>query len=206
MVLKFYEENPSQRHLTTVAECLRDGGVIIYPSDTVYSFGCDIYKSKAVEKIARLKGLDPKRNNFSIICEDLSSLSDYSKPIPNHIFRVMKRCLPGPYTFILPANNKVPKIFQHKKKTVGIRIPDNNIARSIVHELGNPILSTSLHHEDEILDYYANPENIIDKYKDLVDIIIDGGPGGNIPSTIVDCSNDDCEIIREGLGDISLIY
>lgn len=206
MVLKFYEENPSKRHLKTIAECLSNGGVIIYPSDTVYSFGCDIYKSKAVEKIARLKGIDPKRNNFSIICEDLSSLSDYSKPIPNHIFRIMKRCLPGPYTFILPANSKVPKLFQHKKKTVGIRIPDNNIARSIVHELGNPILSTSLHHEDEILDYYANPENIIDKYKDKVDIIIDGGPGGNIPSTIVDCSNDDFEIIREGLGDTSLIY
>jgi tRNA threonylcarbamoyl adenosine modification protein (Sua5/YciO/YrdC/YwlC family) len=206
MLLKLYEENPSEKHLKTIVECLQDGGIIIYPTDTVYSFGCDIYKQKAVERIARLKGLDPKRNNFSIVCRDLSNLSDYSKPIANHIFRIMRKAFPGPYTFILPANSRVPKLFQHKKKTVGIRVPDNGIAQAIVADLGNPILSTSLHHEDKILDCMPDPEDIYDAYKDKVDIVIDGGPGGNIPSTIIDCSSDEIEIIREGLGDTSIIY
>jgi tRNA threonylcarbamoyl adenosine modification protein (Sua5/YciO/YrdC/YwlC family) len=206
MLIKLYEENPAPKHIKTVVECLRDGGVIIYPTDTVYTFGCDIFKNKAVEKIARLKGLDPKKNNFSIVCQDLSNLSDYTKPIENHIFRVMKRCLPGPYTFILKANSRVPKLFQNKKKTVGIRVPANNIVQSIVEELGNPILSTSLHHQDEVLEYITDPELIFDLYKDKVDIIIDGGSGNNKASTIVDFCSDDMVIIREGLGDIDLIY
>jgi len=206
MLIKLYEENPSSKHIKTIAESLADGGVIIYPTDTVYTFGCDIYKHKAVERIARLKGLDPKKNNFSIVCRDLSNLSDYTRPIENHIFRIMKRCLPGPYTFILKANNRVPKLFQSNKKTVGIRVPNNNIVQAIVDELGNPILSTSVHHQDEILEYFTDPEVIYEKYKDLVDIVIDGGPGGNQASTIVDFTDDKEIIKREGLGDINLIY
>lgn len=206
MLIKLYEENPSPKHIKTIVECLRDGGVIIYQTDTVYSFGSDIFKQKAVEKIAKLKGLDPKKNNFSILCRDLSNLSDYSKPIDNHVFRIMKRCLPGPFTFILKANNQVPKIFKHKKKTIGIRAPKNNIVQAIIEGLGNPILSTSLHHQDEVLEYITDPELIYDNYKNKVDIVVDSGPGGNIASTVVDFSHDDIEIIREGLGDTNLIY
>ena len=206
MLIKLYEENPSSKHIKTIAKCLADGGVIIYPTDTVYTFGCDIYKHKAVERIARLKRLDPKKNNFSIVCRDLSNLSDYTRPIENHIFRIMKRSLPGPFTFILKANNRVPKLFQSNKKTVGIRVPSNNIVQAIVEELGNPILSTSVHHQDEVLEYFTDPEMIYEKYKDLVDIVIDGGPGGNKASTIVDFTDDNETIKREGLGDINLIY
>jgi len=206
MLIKLYEENPSPKHVRTIVDCLRNGGVIIYPTDTVYTFGCDIYKHKAVERIARLKGLDQKKNNFSIVCHDLSNLSDYTKPIENHIFRVMKRCFPGPYTFILKANSRVPKLFQNKKKTVGIRVPASNIVRAIVEELGNPILSTSLHHQDEVLEYITDPELIYDIYKNSVDIIIDGGAGRNKASTVVNFSDDNMEIVREGLGDVNLIY
>lgn len=205
MLIKLYEENPSEKHIRTIVECLRDGGTIIYPTDTVYTFGCDIYKQKAIEKIARLKGLDPKKNNFSIVCKDLSSLSDYTRPLSNPTFKMMRRCLPGPFTFILEANNKVPKLFQHKKKTVGIRIPNNTIVQHIIDELGNPILSTSLHHNDYILEYISDPELIYEEYGKDVDIVIDGGFGGNIASTIVDCSKDENIIVREGLGDLSLI-
>ncbi|RUA24913.1 MAG: threonylcarbamoyl-AMP synthase, partial [Bacteroidetes bacterium] len=174
MLIKLYEENPSEKHIRTIVECLRDGGIIIYPTDTVYTFGCDIYKQKAIEKIARLKGVDPKKNNFTIVCKDLSSLSDYTKPISNPTFKMMRRCLPGPFTFILEANSKVPKLFQHKKKTVGIRIPNNSIVQHIIDELGNPILSTSLHHQDHILDYITDPELIHEEYGNEVDIVIDG--------------------------------
>jgi len=205
MLIKLYKENPSEKHIRTIVECLRDGGIIIYPTDTVYTFGCDIYKQKAIEKIARLKGVDPKKNNFTIVCKDLSSLSDYTKPISNPTFKMMRRCLPGPFTFILEANNKVPKLFQHKKKTVGIRIPNNSIVQHIIDELGNPILSTSLHHQDHILDYITDPELIHEEYGNEVDIVIDGGYGGNIASTIVDCSKGENIIVREGLGDLSLI-
>jgi len=206
MLVKIYEENPSQKHIRTVVECLRDGGIIIYPTDSVYTFGCDIFNQKAIEKIARIKGMDPKKNNFSIVCNSLSSVSDYCKPISNPTFKMMRRCLPGPFTFILNANNKVPKLFQQKKKTVGIRVPNNAIVHSIVEEMGNPILSTSLHHKDKILDYISDPELIHEEYSNQVDIVIDGGYCGNIPSTIVDCTQNDFEIIREGLGDTSLIY
>jgi len=206
MLIKLYEENPSPKHINMIVECLKDGGIIIYPTDSVYTFGCDIYKTKSIEKIAKIKGLDPKNNNFSIVCQNLSGLSDYCKPIPNPVFKIMKRALPGPYTFILNANNKVPKLFQQKKKTVGIRVPNNKIVHSIIDVLGNPILSTSLHHKDKILDYISDAELIYEEYRNQVDIVIDGGYCGNIPSTIVDCTDDEVQIVREGLGDVSIIY
>lgn len=183
-----------------VVECLMDGGIIIYPTDTVYGLGCDIFKSKAIERIAQIKGIRAEKSNFSFICNDLSQLSDYSKPIPNNIFKLMKSNLPGPFTFILNASNNVPKLIQSKKKTVGIRIPDNNIPLTIVSELGNPIMSTSIHDEDEIIEYTTDPELIYEKYNKLVDIVIDGGYGDNEPSTVIDCTADEPLIIREGKG------
>ena len=200
MLIKIHAKNPSSRQIKTVVECLYDGGIIIYPTDTVYGLGCDIFKSKAVEKIALIKGIKKEKANFSFICHDLSQLSDYTKPISNEIYKLMKTSLPGPFTFILNANNKVPKLFQSKKKSVGIRIPDNNIISEIVKELGNPIMSTSIHDEDEIIEYTTDPELIHEKYKNIVDIVIDGGYGDNEASTIVDCTTDEIMILREGKG------
>ena len=200
MLLKIHPDNPSLRHIRMVVECLNDGGIIIYPTDTVYGLGCDIYKSKAIDKVARIKGIKKEKANFSFICHDLSQLSEFTKPISNDVFRLMKNNLPGPYTFILKATNKVPKLFQSKKKTVGIRIPDNNIINKIVKELGNPVMSTSIHDEDEIIEYTTDPELIHEKYINLVDIVIDGGYGDNEPSTILDCTSDEITIIREGKG------
>lgn len=200
MLLKIYPENPNQRHIRMVVECLMDGGIIIYPTDTVYGLGCDIFKSKAIERIAQIKGIRAEKSNFSFICNDLSQLSDFSKPIPNNIFKLMKSNLPGPFTFILNASNNVPKLIQSKKKTVGIRIPDHNIPITIVSELGNPIMSTSIHDEDEIIEYTTDPELIYEKYNKLVDIVIDGGYGDNEPSTVIDCTTDEPIIIREGKG------
>ena len=200
MLIKLYPENPNDKHIRQVVECLHDGGIIIYPSDTVYGLGCDITRQKAVERIAAIKGVKPEKANFSFICSDLSHLSDFTRPLNNTIYRLMKKVLPGPYTFILEANNKVPKLFQSKKKTVGIRVPDNTIPRNIVSVLGNPIMSTSIHDEDEIIEYSTDPELIYEKYKDIVDIVIDGGYGGNEPSTIIDCTKEDFEIIRQGKG------
>lgn len=203
MLLKIYPENPNPRHIRMVVECLMDGGIIIYPTDTVYGMGCDIFKSKAIERIALIKGIKPEKANFSFICDDLSQLSDYSKPIANDIFRLMRNNLPGPFTFILNASSNVPKLIQSKKKTVGIRIPDNNIPIEIVKELGNPIMSTSIHDEDEIIEYTTDPELIYEKYNKLVDIVIDGGYGDNEPSTVVDCTTSEPLIIREGKGIIA---
>lgn len=200
MLIKIHPKNPGPRQIKTVVECLYDGGIIIYPTDTVYGLGCDIYKSKAVEKIAFIKGIKKEKANFSFICHNLSQLSDYTKPIGNEIYKLMKINLPGPFTFILKANNKVPKLFQSKKKSVGIRIPDNNIVSEIVKELGNPIMSTSIHDEDEIIEYTTDPELIHEKYKNIVDIVIDGGYGDNEASTIVDCTTDEIMILREGKG------
>jgi len=200
MLIKIHPENPGLRQIKTVVECLYDGGIIIYPTDTVYGLGCDIYKSKAVEKIAFIKGIKKEKANFSFICHNLSQLSDYTKPIGNEIYKLMKASLPGPFTFILNANNKVPKLFQSKKKSVGIRIPDNNIVSEIIKELGNPIMSTSIHDEDEIIEYTTDPELIHEKYKNTVDIVIDGGYGDNEASTIVDCTTDEIMILREGKG------
>lgn len=200
MLLKIYPENPGERQIRTVVECLNDGGIIIYPTDTVYGMGCDIFKSKAIERIAQIKGIKAEKANFSFICNDLSQLADYTRPIGNDVFKLMKKNLPGPFTFILNASNSVPKYIQSKKKTVGIRIPDNNIPLEIVRELGHPIMSTSIHDDDEILEYTTDPELIYEKYKNLVDIVIDGGYGDNEPSTIIDCTDYEPLIIREGKG------
>ena len=200
MLVRLFNENPNHKEILRVVEVLRQGGVIIYPTDTVYGMGCDITNNKAVEQVARWKGIKIEKANFSFICHDLSHLSDYTKPIANSTFKLMKKNLPGPFTFILEANNNVPKYFKGKKKTVGIRVPDNNIIRAIVEELGNPILSTSIHDEDEILEYTTDPELIHEKYENIVDLVIDGGYGELLPSTIVDCSGNEIEIIREGKG------
>ncbi|SHJ67939.1 tRNA threonylcarbamoyl adenosine modification protein, Sua5/YciO/YrdC/YwlC family [Tangfeifania diversioriginum] len=200
MLIRLFNENPNPREVRKVTEVLRDGGIIIYPTDTVYGLGCDITNAKAVEKVARFKGLKIEKSNFSFICSDLSHLSDYSRPISNSVFKLIKKNLPGPFTFILEANNNVPKYFKGKKKTVGIRIPDNNIIRDIIFELGNPILSTSIRDEDEIREYTTDPELIYEKYKDFADLVIDGGPGELTPSTIVDCTSDEIKIVREGKG------
>ena len=201
MFIRLYEENPNQRHIQQIVEVLKSGGIIIYPTDTVYGLGCDITKLKAVEKIAQLKRIKLNKANFSFICQDLSHLSSYALPLDNHIFKMLKRNLPGPFTFILKANNNVPKLFKSNKKTVGIRVPDNNIIRSIVEELGNPILTTSIYDEDNN-EHITDPEIINYVYRDKVDIIIDGGYSGNEASTVVDCSGDEITIIREGKGEL----
>lgn len=205
MLLKIYPENPSQRAIDQVVKCLQDGGIIIYPTDTIYGIGCDIFKPKSVERITEILGDKKKKNAMTFICSDLSNLSDYTKPIPNNIFKVMKKVLPGPFTFILEANNNVPKLLQSNKKTVGIRVPDNNIIREIVRQLGHPILSTSVKDDDEVIEYTTDPELIHEKYDRTVDIVIDGGYGDNTPSTVVDCTSGDIEIVREGKGDISIL-
>lgn len=200
MLIRLFNENPNPRDIRQIVDVLRNNGVIIYPTDTVYGMGCDITKPKAVDKVARLKGISIEKANFSFICNDLSHLSDYTKPISNSVFKLMKKNLPGPFTFILEANNNVPKYFKGKKRTVGIRVPDNNIIHDIVLELGQPIMSTSIHDEDEMLEYTTDPELIHEKYQDAVDIVIDGGYGELIPSTIVDCTLDEIKIIRQGKG------
>lgn len=199
MLVKLFNENPNQREILRIVDVLRKGGLIIYPTDTVYGLGCDITNAKAVEKVARIKNVKVEKNNFSFICSDLSHISDFTKPISNSVFKLMKKNLPGPFTFILEANNNVPKYFKGKK-TVGIRVPDNNIIREIVRELGNPILSTSIHDEDEILEYSTDPELIHEKYQEIADIVVDGGYGEFIPSTVVDCTGDEITIVREGKG------
>ncbi len=204
MLIKLYNDNPDPRQIEKIVKILKDGGVIIYPTDTVYGLGCDITNNKAVERIAKIKGVNPKKSNFSFICHNLSHLSEYTSHIDNSVFKALKRNLPGPFTFILNANNKVPKLFKNNKKTVGIRIPDNNIIRKIVEELGNPILTTSIYDNDDIVEYTTDPELIYENYKNLVDVVIDGGYGDNIPSTVINCTSGDCEIIREGKGRLVL--
>ena len=201
MYIKLYNENPNQKHIQQIVEVLKSGGIIIYPTDTVYGIGCDITNQKAVERIAQIKGVKLKNANFSFICQDLSHLSSYSLPIDNHVFKTLKRNLPGPFTFILRANNNVPKLFKTNKRTVGIRIPNNNIILAIIKELGNPILTTSVYDKDDNC-YIADPEIINEKYKNKVDIIIDGGFGGNEPSTVIDCTNNELEIIRKAKGEL----
>jgi len=199
MLVKLFNDNTNQREVLRIVEILRNGGLIVYPTDTIYGLGCDITNTKAVEKVARIKGVKAEKNNFSFICSDLSHLSDYTKPIPTPVFKLMKKNLPGAFTFILEANNNLPKYFKGKK-TVGIRVPDNNIIREIIRELGNPILSTSIKDDDEILEYTTDPELIYEKYCEIADIVIDGGFGEIIPSTIVDCTGDEIKIVREGKG------
>lgn len=198
MLLHLHPVNPQPRNIKTIVECLLDGGVIIYPTDTIYGLGCDIFQHKAVERICRIKQVDPAKAQLSFICYDLSDLSNYTKSISTPLYRLLKTYLPGPYTFILPASKQVPKILKSRKDTIGLRIPDNTIARSLIKELGHPVLSSSL--PGEMVEEYTDPEMIHDKFEHLVDIVIDGGIGGILPSTIVDCTGDEPVVTRKGLG------
>jgi tRNA threonylcarbamoyl adenosine modification protein (Sua5/YciO/YrdC/YwlC family) len=198
--IKIYENKPSEAAIKKVVDVLKSGGLVIYPTDTVYGLGCDITNTKALERIAKIKGVKLEKANFSFVCSDLSNLSDYVKQIDTPTFKILKRALPGPYTFILPGNNDLPSVFR-KKKTVGIRVPDNTIALDIVRMLGNPIISTSIHDDDEVLEYSTDPELIFEKWQYLVDLVIDGGYGDNVGSTIIDLSGYEPVVIREGKGD-----
>lgn len=198
--IKLYEENPEIDKIDHIIRVLKSGGVIIYPTDTVYGIGCDFSNVKAVQRVCQIKNTKPQ--SLSFICYDLSEISEYTRGLSTPVFKVMKKALPGPFTFILNTSSKVPKVLNAKKKTVGIRIPDNNIPREIVKGLGNPIITTSIHDEDEILEYSTDPELIFEKYENHVDLVIDGGYGGNVASTVVDCSDDSFDLVREGLGDI----
>jgi len=202
-LIKIYPQNPSPRAINKVIDVLRSGGLIIFPSDTVYALGCDITNTKALERVARLKGVKLEQANFSFVCENLSNLSDYVKQIDTPTFKILKRALPGPYTFILPGNNNLPKVFK-KKKEVGIRVPDHSIIKELVKELGNPIVSTSIHDDDEILEYSTDPELIFEKWEKLVDVVIDGGYGGNIPSTVINLCGDEPLLVREGKGSLDI--
>lgn len=202
--IKIYEENPNPKEIARVVAMLRKGGLVIYPTDTVYGLGCDITNTRALEKIARIKGIKLDKANWSFICADLSNMSDYVRQIDTATFKILKRSLPGPYTFILPGNTKLPKVFK-KKKTVGIRVPDNLIAQTLVKELGNPIVSTSIYDEDELLEYTTDPELIYEKWKNLVDVVIDGGYGGNVASTVIDLSQGEPIVIREGKGSLDIL-
>lgn len=206
MLVRIYPDNPDERKIRQVIECVLDGGVIIYPTDSVYAIGCDLSRQKSVERMAKIKGIEMKKANFSLICRDLSHLSEYCKPMENPIYKMMKRALPGPYTFILNANNNVPKIFKSKKKTIGIRVPDNTIAQALVSALGNPLVSTSVRDDDEVLEYTTDPELIYERYHDQVDMVVDGGMGNNEASTVLDCTSGFPELIRLGRGPIESLY
>lgn len=203
MLIKIYPENPNPKAITQAVEILKKGGLIIYPTDTIYGLGCDITNHKAIEKICRIRGIKPEKANFSFICSDLRHISDYIKPIDTIVFRVLKKALPGPFTFIFNANNNVPKLLSSNKKTVGIRVPDNAIARAIVAELGNPIISTSIKDDDELIEYSTDPELIYEKYQEQVDAVIDGGYGDNEASTVVDCTSGEFLVLREGKGNLT---
>jgi tRNA threonylcarbamoyl adenosine modification protein (Sua5/YciO/YrdC/YwlC family) len=198
--IKLYEENPDPRRISQIVATLRDGGVVIYPTDTVYGLGCDITNQKAIDRICKIKGINPKKHNFSIICADLGNISEFTRIITKPVFKLMKKAFPGPFTFILDASNQVPKILHSKKKTIGIRIPNHSIPLLLVKELGNPILTTSINDEDEVVEYSTDPELIFEKYENLVDVVIDGGYGQNVASTILDCTGNEIEILRQGLG------
>lgn len=205
MLIQIHPDNPDKRKIEQIVTQLRKGAVIIYPTDTVYSMACDLMNRKAVERMAQIKGIKIENANFSLICNDLSGISDYTVQFSSNIYKLMNRALPGPYTFILNANNSVPKLFKSKKKTIGIRVPDNNIARTLVEFLGNPLISTSVHDDDEILEYITDPELIHEKYENIVDLVIDGGYGKNEASTIIDCTSEEPEVIREGVGSLEII-
>ena len=204
MLIKIYNENPNHKQIRRVVDLLEQDAIIIYPTDTVYAMGCDIKATKTIDRIATFKGLNPKNPDLSLIFHDMSQLSEYTIIRNNNIFKLLKRNLPGPFTFIVPANNQIPRMFKNKKKTVGIRIPDNNIIMEIVRELGRPIITTSIHDPDELIEYTTDPELIYEKYRNFADAVIDGGYGHNEPSTIVDCTGDEIEIIRQGLGILEL--
>jgi tRNA threonylcarbamoyl adenosine modification protein (Sua5/YciO/YrdC/YwlC family) len=201
-LIRIYEQNPDLKKVKQVVDVLRNGGIVIYPTDTVYGMGCDINNQRAVEKICKIKGINPKKHNFSIICADLGNIAEYTRVITKPIFKMMKKGLPGPFTFILEASNLVPKILHSSKKTVGIRVPAHAIPRLLVEELGHPILTTSIRDEDDVIEYSTDPELIFEKYQNLVDLVIDGGYGQNIASTILDCTGDEVDIVRQGLGEL----
>lgn len=202
-LIRIYEENPNPKEIKKVVEILRNGGLVIFPSDTVYALGCDITNTKALEKVARIKGVKLEKANFSFICHDLSNLADYTRQLSSSTFKLLKRALPYPYTFILPGSSTLPKVFKNKKE-VGIRVPDNSIAQALVRELGNPIISTSIKDEDEVLEYTTDPELIYEKWKNLVDIVVDGGYGDNVASTVIDLTGAEPEVIREGKGSLEV--
>lgn len=199
MYIKLFEDNPNERDILKIVDVLREGGVIIYPTDTIYAIGCDINNVKAVQRVCQLKGVKPEKANFSMICRDLSNIAAYAK-VSNEMFKVMKRNLPGPYTFVLPATNKLPNVMMNRRKTIGIRIPDNYIVMAIVEELGNPLLTTSVKADDDVIEYMTDPELICERYEKQVDLVIDGGYGQNVASTVLDCTGDTIEIIRQGIG------
>lgn len=206
MFIRLNPDKIDYEQLNKAVEVLKNGGIIVYPTDSVYALGCDLMNLKAVEKICKLKNIKPEKSTFSFICPDLSSLSNYAKPISNNLFRVMKKALPGPYTFILEASGNVPKLLKQQRKTVGIRVPNNNICKELTIALGNPIISTSLHNsEDDLMNYFTEPLLIYERYGDVVDLVIDGGYGNIYPTTVVDCSNGGLEIVREGIGDVSIL-
>lgn len=202
MFIKLYNENPNQKEVDRIVDILKDGGLVIYPTDTVYAMGCDALNVRAVEKICKIKGINPEKNNLSIICQDLSNISEYAR-VDNATFKLMKKNLPGPFTFILNTTSSLPKIYKNKK-TVGIRVPDNAIVQELVRSLGNPIMTTSVKDDDEVIEYTTDPELIYEKYENTVDVVIDGGYGGIEGSTIVDCTGDEPEIIRQGKGELIL--
>ena len=204
MLLKINDQNPEGRKIRQAVEILRKGGIIIYPSDSVYALGCDIFQQKAVNRICQLRGLNPAKARLSFICKDISEVAEYTPQIDNQVFKLLRKNVPGAFTFVLKSGNKVPKILKNKRKTIGIRIPNHNIVQAIIEELGGPMLSTSLKSDDEILEYFTDAEDIYDDFKKQVDLVIDGGIGGNMPSTVVDCTDFPPEIIREGLGDLLL--
>ena len=204
MMIKVHPDNPAPRHIATIVEALRKGAVIIYPTDTVYAIGCDMKNQKAIDKLCQVIGKKPENANLSLICQDLSHLSEYTVPFEDSIYRLMKKCLPGPYTFILKANNKVPKLFKNKKRTIGIRVPDNLIPQEIVRELGNPLVTASIHDNKILDDYFTDPTEINGYFKDRVDIVVHGGYGDKQVSTIFDCSNGEIELIREGKGSVEM--
>ena len=199
MLLHLHPDNPQPRLLKQIAECLKDGGIIVYPTDTIYGLGCDIHKPKAIERICKIKNVDPQKAQLSFICKDLSHLSDFTKSIDTPLYRMLKNYLPGPYTFILPASKQVPKILKSKKETIGLRIPDNFICQQILQALDNPLLSASL--PGDMVEEYTDPEIIFENFGDKVDFVIDGGIGGMKPSTVIDCTTNDWQIIRQGLGE-----
>jgi tRNA threonylcarbamoyl adenosine modification protein (Sua5/YciO/YrdC/YwlC family) len=200
-LLKIHPQNPESRKIERVVTKLKDGGIVIYPTDTIYGIGCDLFNRKAVEKLCHILAIKPQKLNLSFICSDMSQISEYVKRIDTPVFKILKKNLPGPYTFILESSSKVPKVLDVNKKTVGIRIPDHAIPQAIVQQLGNPIITSSIKDEDKIKEYTTDPEEIYEDLKNIVDLVIDGGIGGNIPSTIVDCTSDQLQIIRQGLGE-----
>lgn len=204
-LIELHPVNPQENKLKKIVDCLLEGGLVIYPTDTVYGIGCNLHNSRAIERLCKVQGINARKLNLSFMCSDLSHISEYVKNLPTPVFKLMKKTLPGPYTFILEANNKVPKILDVRKKSVGIRVPDHAVPRRLVELLGNPILNASIKDTDEILQYTIDPSDIYDRYKSLVDIIIDGGIGGIVPSTVIDCQSGTPELIREGLGPVDVI-